>query len=544
MLSFLFRARAARCLAVCATILAARPADAQTPEPLHAAVDRLVAAGDDDFERKAAPLADDAAFLRRVTIDLADSVPSAASLRAFLADPRPGRRERKIDALVNAPEFARRMAGWLDDLLMDRRAGKLADAAAFREYLRQALLARKPYDALVREILSADGADAARRHVARFYLDRDLDSVVLTRDISRVFLGRNVQCAQCHDHPRIDDYKQEHFYGIQAFLNRSYLYPKADDPKAVIAEKAEGEVTFVSVFDKAKAQRTTRPAVPGGMMLAEPKLEPAKAYTTPAAKDTKPVPAYSRRARLADALTSPENTAFARTAANRVWALLLGRGIVHPLDQDHPDNPPSHPELLDALAKHFVASGYDLRSLVREVCRSKAYQRGAQVPAGVPEPAEERFARAVPRPMRPEALGLSMMQALGFTDHVRQNLGVVHTEEARFAQFAAELAPLRATFEAAPGVAEPGFEASLEGTLFLKHAEHFRHLAYPRPGALRHRLLEIKNPAAVVDEVFQSVLSRLPSAEERAECLPLAEPSRVPELIWACLATAEFRFNH
>ena len=120
-----------------------------------------------------------------------------------------------------------------------------------------------PYDRLVRDILSADGTDAKNRGKAKFYLDRNFESTVVARDVGRLFLGRNLRCAQCHDHPIVDDYKQEHFYGLLAFFNRSYLFPNGEAATAVVADKADGEVTFVSVFDKEKRQHKTGPRVPG-----------------------------------------------------------------------------------------------------------------------------------------------------------------------------------------------------------------------------------------------------------------------------------------
>src|SRR5262249_32654456 len=154
----------------------------------------------------------------------------------------------------------------------------------------------------------------------KFFLDRDMEPHLVTKDIGRIFLGRNMQCAQCHDHPVIDDYKQNDYYGIQAFLNRSFLFPNANAANAVIAEKAEGDTNFMSVFDKNKKLNSTLPHMPGGKPVEEPKAEKGKEYKVAPAKDVKPVPTYSRRELLADAVTSEENKWFARNAANRIWA--------------------------------------------------------------------------------------------------------------------------------------------------------------------------------------------------------------------------------
>ena len=141
-------------------------------------------------------------------------------------------------------------------------------------------------------MLASDGADAKTRPAAKFFLDRDLEPNLVTRDLSRIFLGRNMQCAQCHDHPHIDDYKQAHYYGIQAFLNRSFLFPNPQAANAVIAEKAEGDVTFTSVFDKSKKQHTTAPRILNGKPIGEPKPEKGKEYKVAPAKNVRPVPTY------------------------------------------------------------------------------------------------------------------------------------------------------------------------------------------------------------------------------------------------------------
>jgi len=140
------------------------------------------------------------------------------------------------------------MATVFDGLLMDRRPDKHVKRPEWIEFLRGAFAANKPYDQLVREILAADGADPKTRAAAKFYLDRDGEPHTLTKDISRLFLGMNLQCAQCHDHPLVDAFKQDHYFGLFAFLNRSYVFTDKATKQTVFAEKGEGDVTFSSVF--------------------------------------------------------------------------------------------------------------------------------------------------------------------------------------------------------------------------------------------------------------------------------------------------------
>jgi len=539
--------------------------------PLHQRIDQLIAAGHPDYAKQAAPSASDAEFHRRVTLDLTGTIPTAADARAFLADQSPDKRSRLVDQLLTSPGYARRMAQHFDVAFMERRRDEKVPRAAWEEYLRASFAANKPYDRLVREVLSADGADPKNRGPAKFYLDRDLEPNLVTRDVARVFLGRNIQCAQCHDHPQIDDYKQAHFHGILAFLNRSYLFPNATDANAVIAEKAEpGDVTFVSVFDKTKTQKSTGPKLPDGKPVAEPKLAKGQEYKVAPAKDVRPVPKFSRREMLAKLIAAPDNPAFARTAANRLWALMLGRGLVHPLDLDHSSNPPSHPELLDLLADELVAHKYDVQWLLREIALSKTYQRSSEVPAGLKEVPEDRYLVAALKPLAPEQLAFAVLQATGQTDaerHGRRDPADVvfdaklppravpaiadllrdAAEAALDAKLAARAAPFRGTFGGPPGEPEDPGSATLAQALFLKHGGAVRGLIAPRAGNLTHRLGTLSDPRAIADELFLGVLSRMPTDEERADVAAALQGDRsaaLAEVVWALIASAEFRFNH
>ena len=532
-----------------AVALLVLPGLAISADPLHARIDKHIADGFGELKKHAAAPATDAEFFRRVYLDLTGTTPPVAELHAFLGDSAKDRRAKLIDKLLTGPGYARRMAWHFDVMLMERRPDAKVPRAAWEEYLRSAFAENKPYDALVREMLSSDGADPKTRPAAKFVLDRDFEPHVVTRDIGRIFLGRNMQCAQCHDHPTIDDYKQADYYGIQAYLNRSFLFPDAKVPTAVIAEKAEGDVSFMSVFDKAKKLNSTAPRMPGGKPVEEPKAEKGKEYKVAPAPNVKPVPAYSRRARLADAVTSADNPAFARTAVNRVWAMMMGRGIVHPVDMDHGNNPPSHPELLNELAKEFVAHKYDLKWLVREIALSDAYQRSSETPAGLDDPPADRYLVAVMKPLTPEQFAYAAMQATGHTDAERAALGAKWTEAQLDARLAPRMGPFRSILGRGPEVTADGFSSTLDQTLFLKYGAVVRGLLPPRAGNLADRLGKTTNPDAVADELFAAVLSRRPTADERTDVADALKVTTdrgktINELVWALVASAEFRFNH
>lgn len=518
---------------------------AQTP--LHQRIDELIAAGMPDFGKKAAPLASDAEFLRRVYLDLTGTIPAAGVARTFFADPSPDKRVKLIDNLLASPEHARHLAHVFDTMLMERRAGAKVPQAQWHEFLRKAFAENRPYDQLVREILSVDGEDAKTRPAARFYLDRDGEPHLLTRDVGRLFLGMNITCNQCHDSPLVEDYKQDIYYGIYAFLNRSALFTNTKTKVAVMAEKADGEASYQSVFDPAKVTKTTGPRLPGRELVKEPKFDKGKEYIVAPAKDVKPVPAFSRRAQLAEQLVAAENVQFRRNAANRLWAMLMGRGLVHPVDMDHSGNPPSHPELLSLLTDEFGAMKFDVRAMLRELALSQTYQRAS---FGAKEAAPEKFAAALLKPLSPEQLAYAMLQGTGQTDVDRKELGNKLNEANLYARSGKIAIQFGTTFGNRAG--QPAeFEATLDQALFVANGKLLRGWLTPNAaGNLIARLAALKDDSAVAEELFLSVLTRLPSEEESkeiAEYLKAREKDRgtaLADLAWALLASAEFRFNH
>jgi hypothetical protein len=433
-----------------------------------------------------------------------------------------------IDKLLASPEHARQLAYLFDDLLMDRRPDKHVTAAEWQKYLRESFAANKPYDLLVREILSADGADPKRHAAAKFYLDREAEPHLVTRDIARVFLGMNLTCCQCHDHPLVRAYKQSQYYGIFAFLSRSQV--AADVKPVALSEKADGETTFTSVFDPSKAVKTANLQVPGGKIVAEPKPQKGKEYKVAPKKGVRAVPQFSRRNQLAPNLVASRQ--FARTAANRFWAMMMGRGLIHPIEFDHQANPPSHPKLMDKLTDELIAHKFDMRWLLKEIALSQTYQRSSDH-KGETDPA--KFLNASLKPLTPQQLAWSLMQAVDLPAGQR-------TE--------AQVKAIANRFAAKPGEPNPGFQATLDQTLFVSNGSLLRQWLAPRKANLTDRLAKAKGDAALADELFISVLTRRPSADEIRLVSDYMKgrdkdrPAAIQEMAWALLASAEFRFNH
>ena len=345
-------------------------------EPLHQRIDQLVEA---NLIGPAAPLAGDAEFLRRVYLDLTGAIPSAAEARAFLDDAAPNKRELLIDRLLASPRFPIHMATTFDIMFMERRPDKHVTDAEWRKYLQTAFEQNKPYDQLAREILSADGTDAATRPAAKFFLDRDAEPHSSSRDLGRIFFGMDLQCAQCHDHPLVDHYLQSDYYGLFAFVNRTELFNDAAAKKSFLAEKADGDASYKSVFTGDAGN--TRPQLPGAAEIEEPRFRQGEDYVVAPTANVRAVPKYSRRAKLAELATNGSNRQFNVNIANRLWAHLMGRGLVHPVDLHHPANPPSHPGALDLLTNEFVAQKFNVKWLLRELALTRTYQRSIDPPA-------------------------------------------------------------------------------------------------------------------------------------------------------------------
>jgi hypothetical protein len=520
---------------------------------------------------RVAPPADDAEFLRRASLDLTGTIPTADQARAFLEDTNPAKREAFIDRVLGSLDFARRMQVVFDVMLMERRPAANVPAAEWEAFLFNAFADNRPLDVVAREILAADGSDLEHRGPSRFFLDREGEPNLLTRDVGRMFLGRDMQCAQCHDHVLYDDYKQADYYGLFAFFNRTYLVKDAAG-LATLGEKADGDVTFKSVFKK-KVTHTTGPHI----LDAEPLVEPAalpkgEEYWAAPSDKIRAIPRFSRRSQLAAALASKEVPEFNRNLANRLWAVVMGRGIVHPLDLHTDANPPTHPELLDMLAGELAAMNYDARAFIRELVLTRTYARSS-----IPSPslttddtADGEYAVAMLKPLGPEQLAWSLMQAAGIlastranihqrfydsdprfvqltqADDKRRELGERMEATAFYEQMKSNSGTFLTLFSRAPGQSQDGFDASVHQALFLSNSQ----LVQSWIESLANRAATNGDDNGVIDELYLSMLTRFPDPEERAEAAGYvasrkdARKAAIAELAWALLTSTEFRFNH
>jgi len=518
-------------------LLSAAWADAP---PLRQVVDEQLAAAWKAKELVPAPLADDATFLRRVYLDLVGGIPTHDETVAFLAETSAGKREQLIAKLLDDPRFAAQKALQWDLVLFGRNppgGDATRNRAPFRGWLTDKFAKNEPLDRWVRALLLAEEEGSELFYAA--YQNKPED---LTEAFSRVFLGTQLQCARCHDHP-YTDLKQRDFYGMAGFFVRLVVMDQGASGEAgkqvkkfKIGEKGSGDVLFAGNLKEAKAGKKGEPVKPAflrGAALTEPPL-PA-GYKEPEFKTgTKsfPRPEFSRKEKLAEWATAPANPFFARAAVNRVWGQFMGRGIVHPVDDFESDNQPALPALLDTLTREFVAHQFDLKWLVRELVSTRAYQLASHGPAKDALPAHHERARL--RPLSAEEM-LTALKAVG-GDAAAKTDGVTTDY---FTRYFGE--PLNG---------QGDFQGRLSEHLFLNNSDNVRNLLRRKKGNFADTLLTATDPwEQRVDRMFLTVLSRPPTAAEKAKFVAHLQSDPKPdalveEALWVLVNTSEFRFNH
>jgi hypothetical protein len=486
-----------------------------------------------------APLADDTTFLRRITLDLAGRVPTYQEATSFAADLSPDKRARVVRRLMEGPEYALHLGRVLDEMIQERFAGK----TEFLEYARSAVAEHKSWDRIFREIMLGPWDSKDQKRAEQFLARRVRNLDDLTNDTSRVFFGVNVSCAKCHDHPLVPDWTQEHYYGMASFFNRTQEGSKGKRG-ADVMEADSGDVTFVSVKGQ---RRTARLMFLTGRVLDEPAAAPAK---TVGAKKTKQKPAvgsvlYSRREQLVK-VALDERKFFSRAIVNRLWANLMGRGLVQPVDQMHSANPPVIPGLLEWLAEDLASHGYDLDRVVAGIVSSRVYQLASTATSESGEPTDKEFARALLRPLTPHQYALSMVLAAG--DGTFDQATAAEARARRYRDLEGQASRLTK-----PDLLDPRsdrFQSSAGEALFLSNNEEVQRLVMPSGKNLAARLAAMRDVHQLVSTAVWTVLSRPPEAEEGSylarwiEKHPQDRPKACGELVWALLTSAEFRFNH
>ncbi|MCA9031277.1 MAG: DUF1549 domain-containing protein, partial [Planctomycetaceae bacterium] len=329
-----------------------------------------------------APLCDDATFIRRVSIDIAGRIPTAEEVEQFVVDANPQKRDVLIDRLLDSPEYADYFANkWSSVLRNKRRNGNdIPYTYRFHGWIRNSLAENVPYDQFVRGVLTATG-DAESYPPSAWYREVN-SSTAQMEDVAQLFLGMRLACAKCHHHP-FERWSQQDYYGFEAFFTQVGLKNSKYNQQTNLPDM----VYLKGTAPQSKNPRTgldVKPTGLGGEPLDISPYEDARHY-------------------LVDWMVAPENPFFAKALANRYWKHFFGRGIVDPEDDLRVTNPPSNPALLDALARHFLEHQFDLKDLVRAICRSSTYQLSSEPSDGNIND-QQNFSRFYPRRMPAEVL--------------------------------------------------------------------------------------------------------------------------------------------
>ncbi len=323
-------------------------------------------------------ICDDATFLRRASIDIAGRLPSVEEAEKFIAGQDSHKRDKWIDRLLDSAEYADYFANKWSALLRNKRtdAKQARSTYAFHGWIRDSLLANKPYDRFVREVLAASGDLADNPAVAWYQRVREPQAEL--EDTAQLFLGMRMQCAQCHHHP-FEKWSQQDYYSFSAFFTQ-VSHKAGPEPG--------GEMVFARrTMPTATNKKTKQSVKPAGLGSNSMNLSPDD----------------DARQALADWMTGKDNPYFARSLVNRYWKHFFNRGIVEPEDDMRETNPPTNPELLDGLAKYFIADGYDLKNLVRTICRSQLYQL-SEIPNQYNKIDKQYFSRYYPKRLTAEVL--------------------------------------------------------------------------------------------------------------------------------------------
>jgi hypothetical protein len=506
--------------------------------PLEQAIDHYVDARIHEAGIQATGRVDDANFIRRLTLDLAGRIPTLEETRTFVASTKAEKHLELVERLMNSPAFVRHQATELDTMLMYGTRGSV------RPYLMIALAENRSWDRIYRDLLLPDENDPKLKSAAEFLRQRVRDLDKLTAEVSAIFFGVNVSCARCHDHPLVADWKQDHFFGMKSFFSRTY------ESGGRLAERDTGLVKFKTtkgVERQARLMFLTGAVVETDTLKESPDsgVKKGKRDSAKNAPPPRP-PKFSARAELVRLSLQPgQQDFFARSLVNRLWHRFFGYGLVMPLDQMHSENAPSHPELLDWLARDLVEHHYDLRRLIRGLVLSRAYARDSRWDKGeVPQP--NLFAVARVRPLTPMQLAMSLRLAVADPQTLSMSLKPEEFDK-RLQGLEASAGNLARLFE------QPGddFQVSVsEALLFSNGSAIEKDLLANGGNRLLERLNQLKNEQEAIELAVRTILCRPPRDEERKllgnylkqRADRPAEARR--QMMWALLTSAEFRFNY
>lgn len=501
---------------------------------LAARIDQLIENRWKEQDVKPSSRADDAEFLRRVYLDIAGRIPRVAEVREFLDDTSSDKRVRVVEKLLDSPLYVNHFTNYWRSLLLGQQTNNARFfEPTFNAWLNGRLRDNVGYDALVRELLTAPLVTGDGRNPRAFlninqpsplvfYMGNEYRPENLAASTSRLFLGIKLECAQCHDHP-FAKYSRKQFWELAAFF---------------AGIRSQGQNGFYQASeDKADVKEISIPSTEKVVQAryldgSEPKWPQNRAG----------------RAVLADWLANPANPYFARSLSNRLWAHFFGIGIIEPVDEPGSENPPSHPEVLDALTQEFAAHQFDLKFLIRAIVATRAYQLSSAVADSTG--ADPRlFAHMALKGLTPEQLFDSLAQATGYREQVQPNQRVVFLGQGTArAEFLNKFTAQEKRTE---------FETSILQALMLMNGK-FVGDATDATNLERTETLAAVSGAPFlttpqkIETLYLTTLSRKPRADEAARMLQYVESggpktnlqAALADVFWALLNSSEFILNH
>ncbi len=498
-------------------------------------IDRATAKKWRELNIAPSPVCSDATFIRRAYLDITGTIPDAAEVQRFVSDPDPKKREKLIDRLLETPEYAYFFANKWADILRVKRRGQQERAFgtfAFHAWIQHSIAADKPYDQFVRELLTAAGDEVDCPPTVWYKEIRTAENFV--DDVSQVFLGQRLACANCHHHP-FEKWSQDDYWGLASFFGRVGL---KNVPVPGRPNQQGQQYVFVRATGSVTNKRTGRPAdykpLEGQPMNIPPGQDP--------------------REQFAAWLTAPNNPFFAKALVNRYWAHFFGRGIVDPPDDMRITNPPTNPELLDALAALFVQNKYSFKALIRAICTSRTYQLAAE-PNEFNASDRQSFARYYPKRLPAEVLYDAVSKLTDSrgsfpglpNDRFAPQRAIMLPDES-FTSYFLDVAGRPQRISACE--CERVNEASLAMTLHLLNSQEVQD-KIARAGGRADQLARDPRPdVEKVTELFLLAIATPPTPEQLQAALDHIakhgqnKKAAYENIIWALLNSKAFLFNH
>jgi hypothetical protein len=515
---------------VCATLTAvssgaepAKPSERDAAARIDAAFRRAVPA-----EVALPPLATDEAFIRRASLDLTGKLPSAEEVRAFVADTAADKRDRLIDRLLESDAYAANWGRYWRDVVSYHTpaSGNYLRWKLYDDWWATQLRRNRPWNEIATALITAEGVNDEQAPV-NYLTSMYGNPVEIAATTSRVFLGVQIQCAECHD-AKTERWKREQFHELAAFFGRAKIIQHKDvnnrgTPYA-IEGRSEGQYLMI---DKKE---------PGRRIAMQPRFLTGES----ASLDADDV---ERRAALARVLTSPKNPWFARCYTNRIWSSLMGWGFYPTVIDLGSDHPPRYPEVLDGLAKDFTASGHDMKWLFRTVMRTRAYQSQFQAPPGA---ASGVVPAVCPVRLRPEQVFENLQKALGFDENDKSIPAPAVTSAPAVQRHSGVRNMVYQAFKENPSTPSGEVHGSIPQALVMMNSALVHTYTAANGKTVLARLIEEKkSDLEIVEALYERTLARKPTEKELDVCKRyLAKVGNreeaLEDVLWSLVNSTEF----